>query len=104
MEKTLQNVLDDIFSFSRDNVQQFFIINMKSENVAEPVGTMELESVIDEICKVHTEATVGTDEFVNKEVDYVNVARQEYSILNLTHSAPLFTSGKKDLGHLWPTL
>lgn len=54
--------------FSRDSVQQFFIINFKSENVAEPVNTKELDNLIDEICKIHTEATAGTDEFVKNEV------------------------------------
>lgn len=54
--------------FSRDSVQQFFIVNFKSENVAEPVNTKELDNFIDETCKIHTEATAGTDEFVKNEV------------------------------------
>lgn len=69
LKKTFTNVLNDIFQFSRDSVQQFLIVNIKSENVAQPVETKELEAVIDELCKIHTEATAGTDEFVKKEVN-----------------------------------
>lgn len=69
LQKTFTDVLNDIFHFSRDSVQQFFIVNIKSENVAQPVETKEVEAVIDELCKFHTEATAGTDEFVKKEVN-----------------------------------
>ncbi|KAI8636377.1 hypothetical protein BD408DRAFT_426255 [Parasitella parasitica] len=71
LRKTFRNVLEDIFMFSRNNAQQFFIINIRSENVAEPVNTKELEAVIDDACKIHTEATAGTDEFVKKECPFI---------------------------------
>ncbi|KAL9539545.1 hypothetical protein MBANPS3_010199 [Mucor bainieri] len=71
LKKTFTDVLNDIFHFSRESVQQFFIVNIKSENTAQPVETKELEAVIDELCKVHTEATAGTDEFVKKECPFI---------------------------------
>ncbi|CEP15748.1 hypothetical protein [Parasitella parasitica] len=71
LEKTFESMLQEIFLFSRGYVQQFFIINIRSENVAEPVGTKELEAAIDDICKIHTEATAGTDEFVERECPFI---------------------------------
>lgn len=62
------DVLESIFTFSRDNVEQILILNLKSENVDQAVETKDLEDLIDERCKVHTELTPGTSEFVKKEV------------------------------------
>jgi hypothetical protein len=56
--------LDSIFKFSRDNVEQFLVLNLGSSQV----DTKELEELIDERCKVHTELTVGTSEFIKKQV------------------------------------
>lgn len=65
---TFTDVLESILKFSRDNVEQFLVINVKSENVDQAVETKDLEELIDERCKVHTELTSGTSEFVKTEV------------------------------------
>jgi hypothetical protein len=44
---SLTDVLESIFQFSRDNVEQFLVVNIKSENVEHPVNTKELESAIE---------------------------------------------------------
>lgn len=62
------DVLETIFNFSRDTVEQILVINLKSENVNQAVETKDLEELIDERCKIHTELTSGTDEFVKKKV------------------------------------
>lgn len=62
------DVLESVLQFSRDNVEQFVVVNIKSENVKHPVNTKELEVLIDERCKIHTELTAGTDEYKIKEV------------------------------------
>ncbi|KAI7899220.1 uncharacterized protein BX663DRAFT_555088 [Cokeromyces recurvatus] len=68
---TFKDILEKIFLFARENVEQFFILNIRSENVAEPINIKELETTIDKICKFHTEHTVGTDEFVEKECPFI---------------------------------
>jgi hypothetical protein len=45
-------------------VEQFLVLNIKSNTI----DTKQLEQLIDEKCKIHTEATAGTDEFKEKEV------------------------------------
>jgi hypothetical protein len=65
---SLTDVLESIFQFSRDNVEQFLVVNIKSENVEHPVNTKELESAIEEKCKIHTELTAGTKEYKLTEV------------------------------------
>ncbi|KAG2198961.1 hypothetical protein INT47_013145, partial [Mucor saturninus] len=67
------DVLESIFTFSRDNVEQILILNLKSQNVDQAVETKDLEDLIDERCKVHTELTPGTSEFVKKECPFVEV-------------------------------
>lgn len=62
------DVLETIFTFSRDNVEQILILNLKSDNVDQAVETKDLEDLIDERCKIHSEMTQGTSEFVKKEV------------------------------------
>lgn len=49
-------------------MEQILVINLKSENVNQAVETKDLEELIDERCKIHTELTPGTDEFVKKKV------------------------------------
>lgn len=91
-------MLNDIFHFSRDSVQQFFIVNIKSENVAQPVETKEVEAVIDELCKFHTEATAGTDEFVKKEVnDDASYWTWKIAMFTADYSVLLYT--REDLDH-----
>lgn len=66
-ERTFTNVLDDVFLFSRNKVEQFLVLNIKSKNV----DTRNLEGLIDERCKIHSEATVGTKEFKKQECEFV---------------------------------
>lgn len=63
-KRTFSDVLESLFQFSRDKVEQFLVLNIKSNTV----DTKQLEQLIDEKCKIHTEATAGTDEFKEKEV------------------------------------
>ncbi|CAO3619662.1 unnamed protein product [Mucor hiemalis] len=65
------DVLESVLQFSRDNVEQFVVVNIKSENVKHPVNTKELEALIDERCKIHTELTAGTDEYKVKECPFI---------------------------------
>lgn len=70
---TFTDVMESILKFSRENVEQFLVLNLKSENVKQAVDTKSLEDVIDERCKVHTELTAGTDEYKKKECPFVQV-------------------------------
>ncbi|KAI8967548.1 hypothetical protein BDF20DRAFT_221908 [Mycotypha africana] len=65
------DIIEELFQFARNTVEQILILNVDAENVNEPVDTRLLETIIDEKCKIHTEATEGTDEFVSKECPFI---------------------------------
>lgn len=65
---SFRNVLDDIFQFARDNVEQIFIVHLQSRGVHQPLDVKDVDKLLDETCKVHTELTDGTDEYVAFEV------------------------------------
>ncbi|KAI9269733.1 hypothetical protein EDC94DRAFT_656767 [Helicostylum pulchrum] len=73
---TFADVMESILKFSRENVEQFLVLHLKSENVKQPVDTKELEELIDERCKIHTELTPGTNEYVKTECPFVQVFKQ----------------------------
>lgn len=79
---TFTDVMESILKFSRENVEQFLILNLKSENVKQPVDTKELEELIDERCKIHTELTPGTNEYVKTEV-YIYIYLYRYFVSSL---------------------
>lgn len=63
------DVLNEAFIFARENPEQFFIINLRSENVGHQANIKDLEQQMDTICKTHTELTPGTDEYVKYKVN-----------------------------------
>ncbi|KAI9481720.1 MAG: hypothetical protein EXX96DRAFT_618640 [Benjaminiella poitrasii] len=68
---SFEDVLEKFFVFSRENVEQFFIIHIKSEHTAKPINVKEIETTVDKICKFHTEQTAGTDEYVDRECPFI---------------------------------
>ncbi|KAI8081826.1 uncharacterized protein B0P05DRAFT_538212 [Gilbertella persicaria] len=70
---TFQNVLEKAFTFARNEVEQFFIVHVKSNNV----NTREIETILDQVCEVHTNQTQGTDEFVKGKCPFVYTYRPE---------------------------
>ncbi|CEG66824.1 hypothetical protein RMATCC62417_03340 [Rhizopus microsporus] len=68
---SFRNVLDDIFQFARDNVEQIFIVHLQSRGVHQPLDVKDVDKLLDETCKVHTELTDGTDEYVAFECPFI---------------------------------
>ncbi|KAG0746648.1 hypothetical protein G6F57_005311 [Rhizopus arrhizus] len=65
------DVLNEAFIFARENPEQFFIINLRSENVGHQANIKDLEQQMDTICKTHTELTPGTDEYVKYKCPFI---------------------------------
>jgi hypothetical protein len=60
--------LNKTFEFARSSDQQIVVLHLKSENVGEAVDTQSIESTIDELCKIHSDLTLGTDAYEDKQV------------------------------------
>lgn len=59
------DVLQQIFTFSKNSYEQFFIVNV---NIS--FDAKELESAIDQVCEEHQSGVEGVDEFAKNEVKY----------------------------------
>jgi len=103
---TFTDVMESILKFSRENVEQFLVLNFKSENVKQPVNTKDLEEIIDERCQIHTELTAGTNEYVKKEVHIHKYICIYIIIIIIYYSALLFKYLylERVVGHLWVKL
>jgi hypothetical protein len=62
-------VLSKVLEFSRNSVQQIIVLHLKSENVGEAADTQSIESTIDELCRIHSDLTLGTDVYEDKQVN-----------------------------------
>lgn len=65
---TFSEVLNKVFEFARNSVQQIIVLRLKSENVGEAADIQSIESVIDKLCRIHSDLTLGTDEYEDKQV------------------------------------
>ncbi|CAO3697922.1 unnamed protein product [Rhizopus stolonifer] len=64
-DKTFEDVLNEAFIFARETPEQFFIVNLGSKDIK------QVEKVMDKVCKVHTELTAGTDEYVELKCPFI---------------------------------
>ncbi|KAG1465453.1 hypothetical protein G6F56_004885 [Rhizopus delemar] len=64
-DKTFEDVLNEAFIFARETPEQFFIVNLGSEDIK------QVEKVMDKVCKAHTELTAGTDEYVELKCPFI---------------------------------
>ncbi|KAI8378758.1 hypothetical protein EDC96DRAFT_493081 [Choanephora cucurbitarum] len=68
-KNTFSNVLEQAFTFARNEVEQFFVLHIKSKDSSADVK--EIETVIDQICEIHTNKTQGADEFAAGKCSFI---------------------------------
>ncbi|KAI8391710.1 uncharacterized protein BYT42DRAFT_557777 [Radiomyces spectabilis] len=67
-----QDFIDEVLDFIRMYPQQIIMVHVSaSKKPKQPVTAEALEGAIDEVCKVHTDRTLGTDEFKRHECPFI---------------------------------
>ncbi|KAI8353333.1 hypothetical protein BD560DRAFT_408276 [Blakeslea trispora] len=68
-KNTFANVLEQAFTFAREEVEQFFILHIRSKDNL--VNVKEIETELDELCEVHTNKTRGADVFETGKCSFI---------------------------------
>ncbi|ORY95430.1 PLC-like phosphodiesterase [Syncephalastrum racemosum] len=71
---TLHEVLDEVFDYARTQPQQVIMVHIASDG-HQPLDS--LDDIVDQVCKVHSERTEGTDVYARRECPYVYVPRSK---------------------------
>ncbi|KAG0171692.1 hypothetical protein DFQ30_000526 [Apophysomyces sp. BC1015] len=65
---TLHDLVDEFFDFTRTQSKQLLLVHLNSKQQA---SLKQVEDVIDEVCKLHTERTLGTKIFEKRMCPFI---------------------------------
>ncbi|KAF7728175.1 hypothetical protein EC973_006569 [Apophysomyces ossiformis] len=69
----LHDWMDELFEFVRLQSRQLVVVHLKSH---QDISLKQFEDVVDEICQLHSERTLGTDLFEKRKCQFIHIQPQ----------------------------